>query len=25
MPPEKTVDTHYNDQAMDRRLKLYRE
>ena len=25
LPPEKTLDTHYNDQGMDRRLKLYRE
>lgn len=25
MPPEKTQDSHYNDQGMDRRLKLYRE
>jgi len=25
MPPEKTVDTHFTDQHMDRRLKIYRE
>ncbi len=25
MPPEKTHDTHFNDQGMDRRLKYYRE